>query len=85
MSWEVEVAVVDPQSNEMTRFFSSGPEEDGEKFATRDEAVKYGVREIRKYYKTSWSTLVEDSKIASSTVYTDGAGVIGFVNVWEVE
>lgn len=81
--WEVEVAVTDPKTSEMHHFFSSGV--DGEKFEDRDSAIKYGGLEIRKFYKTSWSKSVELTPIGAATVYTDGAGVIGFVNVWKGE
>ncbi len=49
---------------------------------SKEEGQKNGAKGVRAWYKTCWSTVVIDQTYSVATVYTDGAGIVGYVNVW---
>lgn len=71
--WNVQATVEDPKTGQMVNEYK-------EDFFQRDAALEWGANQIRRFYKTSWSQEVPN---INSIVYTEGVGVVGYVNFWE--
>lgn len=72
--WKFE-ARVETKEGDILKFDGKDPDVDG--------AIYKGAQFIRQYYKTSWSRPVVQEVDHFSTIYTDGMGVIGYVNAWK--
>lgn len=76
--WRVEVRVEDKNTGCFEDYNTGTLHLD---LQTREEAIKWGAGEIRKHWKTSWSHEIPN---INSVVYTEGVGIVGFINFWEV-
>ena len=79
---KVEVRVERPEDGGTDSYISGQKPQSPESFSSLEDAIKWGTKEVRKYYPTCWSQEVEH---LPSVIYTVDNKVVGYINVEDGE